>query len=251
MANSPLDQVDLRGLLADGLADLGDRLDGGLLPALYRAASLPTATIRQELEAAGLPYTDPQTGRVPDQAALEVAAQRVIHLAGRKAAVRGAAGALGGLPMLAPDAAAGLVQGLRLAQRLAVLYGHDPETDRGKLLMTRALSRAWKVDLPVDGHLSASLRQLPDVVRSRLSGPRPEAMALARTLAGQVLVLAGTRLSRVVPGLGTTVGAVSARRELRAQGQAMKAVFERAWEGDLLPGGEPEAGTILDAEELG
>ncbi|MCK6505751.1 EcsC family protein [Myxococcota bacterium] len=250
MAGSPLDELDLRGLLADGLQDLGDRLDGGVLPALYRAASLPTTTIRQELEAAGLPYTDPQAGRVPDRAALDVAAERLIGLAGRKAAVRGAAGALGGLPMLAPEAAAGLVQGLRLAQRLAVLYGHDPETDRGKLLMTRALSRAWKVDLPVDGVLGTNLRQLPDVVRSRLSGPRPEAMAVARTLAGQVLVLAGARLSRVVPGLGTTVGAISARRELRSQGLAMKAVFERAWEGDLLPGGPGQDGAILDAEEL-
>jgi hypothetical protein len=250
VAGSPLDELDLRGLLADGLQDLGDRLDGGVLPALYRAASLSTSTIRQELVDAGLPYTDPQAGRVPDRVALDVAAERLIHQAGRRAALRGAAGALGGLPMLAPEAAASLVQGLRLAQRLAVLYGHDPETDRGKLLLTRALSRAWKVELPVDGVIGANLRQLPDVVRSRLTGPRPEALAVARTLAGQVLVLAGTRLSRVVPGLGTTVGAVAARRELRAQGHAMKAVFERAWEGDLLPGEQGQGAGILDAEEL-
>ena len=241
----PLDELDLRGLIQDTLTDLGERLDGGLLPALYKAASVSTGTIRAELRAAGLPYSDPATGQVPEAHALDQAAHRLIRDASRLAALRGAAGALGGLTTLAPETAAGLVQGLRLAQRLAVIYGHDPESDRGRLLLTRALSRAWQVELPTGGHVSTHLRQLPDVVRSRLSGPGPGTGEVARTVAVKVITTAGTRLGRIVPGLGTTLGAISARRELRAQGHAMQAVFQRAWEGDLQVEGD-----VLDVQEV-
>jgi len=150
------------------------------------------------------------------------------------ATVRGAAGTFGGLITTAPEAATALVQTLRLAQRLAVVYGIDPDTDRGRILLSRALAAAWQVELPREGAWSMNLRQLPELVRSRLPDRASLAAApLARAVALRALVSAGKRVGRVVPGFGTALGAASARRQLRAQGQRMQAVYRRAWDGDI------------------
>lgn len=229
------------------LEELTERLDEGALPTLYEAASVSTAEVRAELEQRGLPFTDPQTGRLPSKGELDLAAEELIRRAGRSAVLRGAAGSFGGLATLGPDAVAALVQSLRLAQRLAVLYGHDPETDRGRLLLTRAMAAAWELELPREGAWGLRLRQLPEMLRSRLGAGLPGSSGtVARALAIRAAVTAGKRVGRVIPGFGTTLGAISARRELRAQGERMKAVYERAWGGDLLL-----EGAVLDAEEVG
>lgn len=228
------------------LEELAERLDAGALPTLYEAASVSTAQARQELAAAGLPYTDPAAGRLPGRAELDAAARLLIARAARAATVRGAVGSFGGLATLPPETAAALVQTLRLAQRLAVLYGHDHESDAGRLLLSRALAAAWEVELPADGAWGLRLRHLPEVVRTRLSTGTPASVAtVARTVAVHAVVTAGKRVGRIIPGFGTTVGAISARRELRAQGERMRAVYERAWGGDLLVEGE-----VLDVEEV-
>lgn len=227
------------------LEALGDRLDDGVLPAVYRVASVPVDTIRAELDAQGLPYTDHQAGRVPDAHELETAAEGLIRQAGRRAAWRGAIGAAGGVATLGPEAAASLIQTLRLAQRLAVLYGHDPDSDRGRVLLTRALGAAWRVDLPTDGALGVRLRQLPTVVRSRMDQLMAEAGPLGPAVLQRAALSLGKRLGRAIPGIGTTLGAIAARRGLRAQGRRMARVYQRSWEGDLVLEGE-----VQEAEEL-
>jgi len=235
----------LGDLLRNTIDELGERLDGGLLPALYRVASVPPGVVRAHLDAAGLAYTDAATGRLPSLTELDATAQRVVAEASRGAALRGAAAAFGGLTTLAPEALAALVQSLRLAQRLAVIYGHDPDTDRGRVLLTRALAQAWNIDLPADGSVSSRLRQLPDVVRSRLRGTPRQLSAIARVIARRAFLQAGKRVGRLIPGFGSTLGAASARRDLRRQGAAMADIYRRAWQGDPLLDGE-----ILDADEL-
>ncbi len=218
-----------------------------MLPAIYNAASVSSAEIREELDALGLPFHDPRTGRSHHRAELDDAALTLINRAARKATVRGAAGTFGGLITTAPEAVAAMVQTLRLAQRLAVLYGNDPDSDRGQLLLTRALAAAWQVELPREGAWTMNLRQLPELVRSRLPAQASRAgIPLARAIALRALVTATRRVGRVVPGFGTAVGAISARRELQAQGQRMVEVYQKAWQGEPGP-----AHGVVDVKEVG
>ena len=232
--------------LQDLLQGLADRLDDGLLPALYASASLSPDEIRRELQDKGLAYADPRAGLDPPLAELDGSAQRLVKASGRAASLRGAVGAFGGMGSLPPETVAGLVQTLRLAQRLALVYGHDLESDAGRLLLTRALAAAWEIELAPQGTWSMQVHQLPKVLAERLAAaggtdPRRVALIVGRQ-AGSLL---GRRLAGLIPGLGTTLGALSARRALRAQGGRMSLVFRKAWQGELAV-----EGVVIEAQEL-
>ncbi|MCB9777928.1 MAG: EcsC family protein [Alphaproteobacteria bacterium] len=229
---------------------LGDRLDDGLLPAVYQAASLETAAIRAELDRDGLHRWDPQTGRHPDRMLLDESASQLTRRASRLAAARGAAGSFGGLLSVPPEVAAALVQSLRLAQRLAVVYGFDPETDHGRILLARALAEGFEVELPAEGAVGLRIRELPEVIRSRLPARedatlRDRGRKLAGAAAKQALALVGKRVGRLIPGFGTTIGAIGARRALLGQGERMQKVYGRAFQGDLVASDD-----VLDVVEI-
>lgn len=232
--------------LQDLFQGLADRLDDGLLPALYEAASLSPDQVRRQLQDRGLAYADARAGQHPRPAELEESARRLIRGSARFASLRGAVGAFGGMGSLPPETVAALVQTLRLAQRLAVVYGHDLETDAGRLILTRALGAAWEIELAAQGTWSMQVRQLPKVLAERLAaagGTDPQRVALM--VGRQAGSLLGRRIAGLIPGLGTTLGALSARRALLAQGGRMAEVFRRAWQGDLSL-----EGPILEAQEL-
>lgn len=235
----------LRGNLKDGAVDLGEKLDSEVLPALYNAASLKGEVIRAELRSQGLDHWDPGSDNLPTRSAMERTCELLVRRASRLAGLRGAAGSFGGFLTLAPDMGLALVQTLRLAQRLAVVWGHDPDSEPGRLLLTRALATAWKIDLPREGMQPTHLSQVPGLVRSSLSMQRSSGTAIARNVASRAAGMAGRRISSVVPGLGTGLGAWSARRQLREQGAAMAQIFAAAWEGRAEGGGQ-----ILEAVEV-
>ena len=54
-----------------------------------------------------------------------------------------------GLAGVPPEAMVRLIQSFRLAQRIAVIYGYDPATDRGRIHVRRVFSAAWGFELPV------------------------------------------------------------------------------------------------------
>lgn len=235
----------LSARLRDRVAELGEKLDGELLGSLYRAASLPTEVIRAELRAEGLEHWDPEGGQQPTRSGLDRSSRRLIARAARLAGLRGAAGGLGGWMTLAPDLGLALVHSLRLGQRLAVVWGLDPEREEGRLWLSRSLAEAWQVHLPREGLQATSLHQVPGLVRAQLEQGVGAGGALARTLAGRAAWLAGRRVLRVVPGLGAGVSAWAARRQILAQGEAMVASLAARWE--LRGAGE---GRILEAVEV-
>ena len=53
--------------------------------------------------------------------------------------------------MVPPEAALSIVLVIRMIQRLCVVYGFDPETDRGEAALTRTLAAVWNVTLPEGG----------------------------------------------------------------------------------------------------
>lgn len=233
------------------LNNLGERLDAELLPALYEAVALRTADIRHELTEAGLAFWDPATGREPEPGQLEEAARTQVARAARNAAAGGALAGFAGAIALPPELAGALVQTLRLAQRLAVIYGHDPETDRGRLLLWRAIAAAWEVELPRQGAVDLRVSSLPALLSAQLPQHQAGAAQFARMIALSAAVSVGRRTLRLLPGVGAGLSALDSRRRLREHGARMSAVFARAWDGAVvLDGPMAEAVEVTPTREV-
>ncbi|MFT5685712.1 MAG: hypothetical protein ACI8RZ_006666 [Myxococcota bacterium] len=240
----------MASLIGQILRNLGERLDEDLLPGLYTITSLSTAAVQREFKAAELPFCNPIEGVFPPEEELEAAAEAVVHRAVNRASVRGALGGMGGAFAIPPEVALALVQTMRMAQRLAVLYGIELETDRGKLLLSRAIYAAYELKLPEQQALDMRLSQLPQVARQQSPDVQRTTAWIARTVAWQITRHIGGRVTRIVPGIGAGVGAWDAHRSLRAQSGRIRAVYRRSWSGTMLSEDAiAEAEEILEAEE--
>lgn len=209
-------------------AALADRVDAELLPALYERASLPTSAIRLELREAGIAHWDPEAGQSPDPGELEAAARAVTKDAVRSAVAVGVVSGFAGAIAVPPEVATQLVGSLRLAQRLAVIYGFDPEKDSGKVVMWRAIAAAYDVQLPTEARLGIRVRELPAVVSAQLPAGRAAGTWLAQFVLSQSAAVAIRRAARLVPGLGAGVGGWSAQSRTTRMAEKMAEVFRRA-----------------------
>lgn len=228
------------------LAEVGERLDETLLPRLYDVARLTTESIRQDLDERGIARVDPTQPALPPSAeALEASVDRVLRGARRVAGVRGAVAGAGGLWTMPPEAGVALLQLLHLGQRLAVIYGHDPETDKGKVLLLRALAEGLDLKVPRQARMGVRVSDLPRVAEKQLPEVAHGGAWILQVVAARTAVTAASRVVRGVPGLGAGVGAWQAWRATRDRGQRMARVFARAWTAPVFGDGPVE-----DAVEL-
>lgn len=233
--------------LRQAFDNLAERLDEDLVPALIRRASLPTATLHEELDAAGICRVG-GPGPVPSAAELDTAAGRVIRRAGRRALVRGALAGAAGVFAIAPEAAAAVIQTLHLGQRLAIVYGHDPETDAGRVVLIRAMAEALGLELPDQAPARPRVRELPALLAGGPRDPGASAGAMVSTLAVRAAVSVASRFSRAIPGLGAGLSAVTARRSLADQGHRMHSALRRGYGGEDFAA--VDDGLVEDAVEL-
>jgi len=208
---------------------LGQRLDADLIPALYAAASVPVPVLRAELRAAGQAFVDPEAGQVPEADELARTIAWVVKSSSRTAAAIGAVGGAGGLLSVAPELAASAVSVLRLAQRLALVHGIDPDTDGGKLVIARALAAAYEVRLPDSTRVTTRMSDLGSMVRV---GPGGGVVAgwVGKQVARQSLAAVVRRAVRLVPGLSIGLGGFGAWRRQLVYAERMCAVYARTVE---------------------
>ena len=225
------------------LIELGVRVDEDTAPALIKRMSIDVEALRTSLSARGLRWDVPGDPQRPDAAELEKSAKHVIDTSVRSSGLLGAASGVVGLVGVPPEAMARLVQSFRLAQRLAVIYGHDPATDRGRIHVRRALSAAWGFELPVQASEDIKLSQLPRVLDAGTIALHDGPAWLAKTLAKSATSAIGRRASRWIPGLGAGMGLLHGRRLARIQGEKMHDTIRRRWEG-------PRPKHIEDAVEI-
>ncbi len=206
-----------------------DRLDQDLLPSLYAACSLRTSEIIKGLQAKGIVFSDWRQPTRPGLSELDQSAERVIEAAKVKAGVIGAAGGIGGAVGVAPEVLASLVHTLRMAQRLAVVYGFDPETDTGRVMLWRALASAYDVELPEQAQLDLRVRDLPQAAAKQL----PKGGAAAAMVVRRVVNTATSRIIgrgiRLIPGLTIGLAASRAYSQGEKKGERMQAVFRKGW----------------------
>lgn len=213
------------------LQAFGERLDEDLLPAIYTAASVPTADVRTWMRDTGLVFLDADAGSYPSTAELDEAAARIISHTRDRAMAFGVASGFVGAVAIPPEVLASIVSSLRLAQRLAVLHGFDPETDVGRLVMWRALAAAYEVELPAQGPVGLKVRELPDLLRSQVPATRQASAWLARQVVVRATATVMSRITRLIPGLGAGLAGWGAHRRTHAMGARMVEVYRRAMTG--------------------
>ncbi len=232
----------MRPTWKDVAAELLDRLDRGLLPVLLRRGSLDVERVRAELRAAGLPYRHAEAGLDPSSEELLATAQALVDRAARRAAATAGVSGLGGALGVPPEVAAALLRTLRLAQRLACVYGFDPASAQGRALVRRALSAAWEVELPELALDEVRARDLPGaLVRSQTGTTLDLAARVGRAAAGTAL----RRSLRLVPGLAGAVAIRAAARSVRDAGARMIEVLQAAHAASAA-----ELASALEVQEL-
>ena len=229
----------------DTVGALRERIDSGLLPALYNVASIETAAIREAMDSGSRPYRMQSTDDAPALEVLDASADWWIRRSTRRASVRGLVGGSLGAFSLPPEVLASLVASLRLAQRLAVTFGFDPETDRGRVVLWRAVAEAYGLELPDAGVVGMKITELPRALAKQPEGQVPATALLVRRVVEKATNRVVRRFTRWVPGFGAGLGAWGANRQMRQMGEKMHGVFRRA-AGPALPSAE----LIEDAIEV-
>ena len=186
--------------LHQALLNLGERIDEDLVSALYQRSSLRTTTIIEEFERRALIRDEPSRLDRPTEEQLWDSSDVVIKSARRRASVRGAMTGAAGLVAITPETMSAMIQILHLSQRLSVIWGHDPHTDRGRMLLVRALAQAHHVDLPDQGQLRVRVRDLRRLAGKQLPDRRHTSILIALSLARHSLGKIGSGVTRALPG---------------------------------------------------
>jgi hypothetical protein len=214
------------------VSDVLDRADRQLAAGWYESVSVRTASVRRWLDLVGWPYVHPEKGSPPlDE--VERTSLRLIAVARRRSALVAAGAGLAGPWAVPPEVAVASVSTLRLAQRLGIAWGFDPETDRGRMALWRALAAALDVELPSQGPVGVKISDLPGLARPNL---RTENVGLwlARALMVRSALSVAGRITRFVPVLAGGFGAWSARRRTTELGIAMIGVYRKLVETPIL-----------------
>jgi hypothetical protein len=230
--------------------NLRERIDEDLVAALYERASLRTEDIIEELDARRLTREDPHSLERPDSQQLQQSTAAVIRQAGRRATVRGAVTGAAGLLAIPPEMMAAMIQILHLSQRLSVIWGHDPDTDRGRMLLVRSFATAFKLALPDQGQLGVRVRDLGRIAGRQVPDRRHTSLLVGLSLARHSLGRLGTGVARAIPGIGAIAGGFEARRVLHQAGIQMAPVYSRAWSGALRIEGPIEEAIEVDVPGL-
>ena len=229
--------------IIDLLKDLGIRVDEDLPPAILKRVSVELVDYQLELNRQGLRFDLRGGSERPSAQDLKESAEYAINKSVRSAGMLGAASGLVGMFGVPPEALARIVQSFRLAQRMAIIYGHDPDSDRGGMHIKKAMSAAWGFDLPDQARADIRLSDLKGLVRSGLPALHDGSAWMARTLTKTATAAVGRRFSRWLPGLGAGMGLLQARRLAREQGQRIHASFAKSWK-------SPHRRDIEDAIEI-
>ncbi len=226
------------------LAELLDRADHTLVAGGYHAVSVSTERVRAWFRFRGLPFADPALRDPPSLGEIDRTADVIISRAAALGAAVGGSTSLGGLAGIPSEVGLSVVVVLRMAQRLTIAYGFDPNTDRGQAALARALAAAYGVDLPETGAVGLRVSDLPDLLRPG-SSPRDLGGRIARAMASGSLWWAASQITRFVPFVSAPRHAVRTRGHIEATGLRMREVLRRLAE---VPDGS--SAPLEDAVEI-
>lgn len=214
------------------LRELLERADADVVAGLYHAVSIDPDRVRRQLRTAGRPYADP-AGPSPSLGELDATARWVVSQARFKTSALGGFAGLAGAASVPPEIAAQGIALVRLAQRLAVVYGFDARTDRGRTALWRALASGLEIPLP-DGPIALRTSDLPALLVPRVV-PRSVGTALAHAVVFESVRYVSGRFGRFFPLISSAFSARDARQRTEEIGERMIEVLRRLSEPGAMP----------------
>ncbi len=218
-----MDSMSARDLFDDVSRQLGS----DLIPALVRAASIDPDRFCDELRGRGLPIERLDDLRGLDLALLDPVAESLIESARRRSALSGVGLGMGGWIAIPPEILAQLVQQLKLAQRLSLVYGVDFRTPAGEMALWKAVAEGADVELPAEGSPRTVGSALPARIGRTPVAVNPVVSRLALAVVRQIVTRRALPLGRLVPVVAGGVGMVSNYVQFGRAGRRMMAYYRR------------------------
>jgi hypothetical protein len=227
------------------LTDMMSRVDDRLVSGWYRALSVRSGREHRRMRAARRPFIDPKRPEKPSLIELDSTAHWIIEQSRFGAAALGGVAGLGGAASVPPEIVASIVAVLRLGQRLGLVYGFDPDTDRGQMALWRALAAGYDVELPEKGPVGIRVTDLPAIVAPRTLSPRTVSGDLAAQIVQKSAWMIAGRVTRLLPVMNSGASAVRGRKTMGEIGERMRQVFRQMAEVPFS-----ERGVLEDALEI-
>jgi hypothetical protein len=211
----------------DLLDDVARQLNSDLIPALVRAASIDPDRFCDDLRERGLPIQRLTDLRTLDTALLDPVAESLIESARRRSALSGVGLGMGGWLAIPPEILAQLVQQLKLAQRLSLLYGVDFRSPAGELALWKAMAEGADVTVPIEGSPRQVAGSLPARIGRTPVAVNPVVSRLALAVVRQIVTRRALPVGRLVPVVASGVGMVSNYVQFGRAGRRMMAYYRR------------------------
>lgn len=227
------------------LSELGGevvrRLDDESLRVLFAGISVRAEAVQRRLARSNLAWVG-REGVAPTPWELQRAAEAVVGWTRATASFVGGVAGLGGALGVPPEAALWIAAVVRMAQRIGVVYGFDPESERGRVALGRVLAEAFQVELPDQGPDRLRISDLLGALRPSSPGVSVPAV-LARAVVVRAALQVVGRAARLVPVLSSGWSAVDGQQRTAEIGQAIVRAWQRLSD-RALPG------VVEDAMEL-
>ena len=199
--------------------------EGSWLLRVYELISVSTDDIVTDAKGLGIRITSVDELKSVRTSVLDGLADQYIRNAKLMTSLSGAGLGAGGIMLVGPELSILAASLLRLAQRLAVVYGFDYSKPGEALHVWAAIARALGVEKVSDGTSQVAVRNLPKLLAV---GPaRSQAFkSLIKMIAARLGLLVTERgLARALPLVGAGVAAVTNYQMVRDLGAKMQAYF--------------------------
>lgn len=215
--------------------------EGSWLLRVYELISVSTDDILADAKGLGIQISSIDELRSVRTTVLDGLADQYIRNAKLMTSLSGAGLGAGGLLMAGPEISILAANILRMAQRLAIVYGFDYRKPGEALHVWAALARALGVEKVSDGAGSVAVRNLPKLLAG---GARTQAFkSLIKMIAARLGLLVTERgLARALPLVGAAVAGVTNYQLVRDLGGKIQSYFrerhmtERVERNDGPPG---------------
>ena len=199
--------------------------EGSWLLRLYEIISVAPEDILADARGLGIRVTSIAELRAVRASVLDGLADQYIHNAKLMTSLSGAGLGAGGLVFAGPELSILGASLVRLAQRLAIVYGFDYKNPAEEIHVWTAIARSLGVENIVDGTSKVAVRSIP---RLLATGPARSGIfkSLIRMIAARLGLLVTERgFARALPLVGAGVAAVSNFQLIRDLGGRLQGYF--------------------------
>lgn len=199
--------------------------EGSWLLRLYEIISVAPEDVLADARGLGIKVSSIAELRSVRTSVLDSLADQYIRNAKLMTSLSGAGLGAGGLVLAGPELSILSASIVRLAQRLAVVYGFDYKSPAESLHVWSAIARALGVENITDGTSKVAVRSIPKLLAT---GPARSGVfkSLIRMIAARLGLLVTERgLARALPLVGAGVAAVSNFQLIRDLGGKIQGYF--------------------------